>query len=119
MFYPTKLLIASSLVLLSDRGGFWDPDSLSSATEEMTDGDFLPVSFDEMENKRVLLLVHGYDNTADEALEHYQTVQKSLDPFDLYDVMIGYLWPGYDKGDDYFKAEKNTQTFQLSYIEKR
>ncbi len=104
-----KLVLASSLILMSDRENFWTADDLSDRTEELANGKVTPVSFDELTGKRVLLLVHGYNSTSDGALDHYQTIQKNLDPFDLYDTMIGYFWPGCDLGLEYYAAEKNTQ----------
>lgn len=108
MFYAAKVLFASSLLLMSDRGNFWDTDTIGDSTEEIIDGKETAASFDDLKNQRVLLLVHGYNSTGQGALDHYRTIQKNLDFFNLYDTFIGYFWPGCDAGYEYFKAEKNT-----------
>lgn len=120
MFSLFKLVIASSLILMSDRKDFWAPDDLSDSTSELANGQVSSVSFDDLRGKRILLLVHGYNSTTDGALDHYQTIQKSLDPYDLYDTMIGYFWPGCDEGLEYYAAEKNTKKLaprMQSYLE--
>ena len=47
------------------------------------------------ENKRVLILVHGYRNNETAAAKAYITVEEKLRQYQFpYDEVIGFLWPG-------------------------
>lgn len=109
MLILSKLLLAVSFFLMSDRGGFWSADSISEYTEEMQNHKETPVDFETVKDQKVLLLVHGYNDSAQEALSTYQTIVEHIEPFDLYDTIIGYLWPGCDEGFEYFSAKTNTK----------
>ena len=62
----------------------------------------------QFQDHRTLLLVHGYDETADDALEIYKLIYSEIEQLkdaegnDLYDSVIGYLWPA---GSDYLEYE--------------
>src|SRR5580698_966917 len=97
------LLLASQLLLVSDRASFWDPDKLSTQTkivQEATQKD-IPLSGWNIKGKNILLLVHGFNNNAQEALSTYRLIDANLSAFmnehhsSSYDYVIGYLWPGY------------------------
>lgn len=103
MFAIFKTLLAAGLILLSDRADFWNPDQESNQTAEF--------DFTRFKGKRVLLLVHGYNNTAEETLATYSQVNQRIAP--LYDAVIGYLWPGCDNIWEYFSAEKNADELTL------
>jgi esterase/lipase superfamily enzyme len=115
MFSILGLLLTSQFFIMSDRGNFWNPDKISKQTEIVAEkGDrniaVHPLQF---KNQKILLLVHGFDNTAAEAIDTYHLIHTQIGQLkdkngnDLYDSVIGYLWPGYDDRLEYFDAEKN------------
>lgn len=107
MLFIAQHLAAASFLIMSDRAEFWDSDNISKETKEIASGKEIPADFSSFKGQRVLFLVHGYNNDADEALATYRTIQKNIDGMNLYDSIIGYLWPGCDEKVEYFYAEKN------------
>jgi esterase/lipase superfamily enzyme len=110
-------LIAAQLVLWSDRADFWDADNISKQTEELYEnGQIGPMpNFPEFMGKRVLMLIHGFNNSAGEALMTYELINEHFSHLqdesgrELYDVVIGYLWPGNDRRTDYFSAKRHAE----------
>jgi esterase/lipase superfamily enzyme len=109
------LLLASQLWLMSDRASFWDADKISNHTEiaqESNKKNRTLVSR-EIKGKNILLLVHGYNDNAREALSTYRLINVHVSAFmdshqpKFYDYVIGYLWPGFDEPWEYFKAQHN------------
>lgn len=109
------LLLASQFLLMSDRASFWDPQKISDQTkieQESTEKNVILASHD-IKGKNVLLLVHGYNNNAQEALSTYCLINAGLSGImghqrsKSYDYVIGYFWPGYDNSLEYFKAKHN------------
>lgn len=103
-------LLAANFLVMSDRSQFWDADTISAETKVIEKGKVKNVNFAEFTGKKVLLLVHGFNNTAEEALATYSEINKHLSTLGLYDTIIGYLWPGYNSRTEYFSAEKNAET---------
>ncbi len=99
----TSLLLVSQLLLMSDRASFWDPDNISDQTQQDTSS-----LQQEIQGKNVLLLVHGYNETAEDALSRYRLINTNLST-SAYDYVIGYLWPAYDDAWDYFKAKHHAK----------
>ncbi len=102
-------LLASSFLLMSDRAQFWDADKISSETEMIEGLEEEPVDFKEFKDKKVVLLVHGFNSSFNAALHRYHQINKQINVLDLYDTVIGYLWPGYESGLEYFAAKKNAE----------
>ncbi len=108
-------ILAAQLFLWSDRADFWNPDKLSSATVELDAAGQVDsmLMFHECTGKRVLMLVHGFNVTASSALSTYQEIENNFTLLkdyagnELYDVIIGYLWPGDDHGLEYYQAKKH------------
>jgi esterase/lipase superfamily enzyme len=107
------LLLASQFWLMSDRASFWDDEKISNHTEFMH-GDNLQkatLSSTETHGKNILLLVHGYNNDPEEALNTYRLINIHLSSFahqpKLYDLIIGYLWPGDDSSLEYYDAKRH------------
>lgn len=94
---------------MSDRDRFWSADDPSAHTQIVQGSDLKSNSDigEAIADKNVLLLVHGYNTSADTALSNYHTVYDHLTSLekDYYDVIIGYLWPGEDFGAEYFEAK--------------
>ena len=57
-----------------------------------------------------MLLVHGYNDSPQEALSTYRLINAHVSSFKgahFYDVVIGYLWPGDDNPLQYFDARRH------------
>lgn len=108
-----SLLLASQFWLMSDRASFWDADKISDQTAFMLDSNPKRTTLNskEIKGKNVLLLVHGYNNGPEEALSTYRLVNlhvsalKNSHQANLYDLVIGYLWPGDDSPLEYYDAK--------------
>jgi esterase/lipase superfamily enzyme len=78
---------------------FWDPDSQNGDIDSQS-----------LKDKHVLLIIHGYNNTFDFAIKSIHEVNKSISQMknsegnNLYDLVIGYIWPAYDNFLDYSLA---------------
>lgn len=106
---PTALLM-TSLLFWSDRAHFDDPDNPSKKTEELITGGEKVVDFNEVKDGKVLLLVHGYNNSEEDAMKTYNNIFQYLadaEGTEEYTHVIGYLWPGCDSSIEYFEAKKN------------
>jgi esterase/lipase superfamily enzyme len=110
---PFCLLLAAQFLLMSDRASFWDPDKIAGHTKiarESTESAVALTSQD-IRDKNILLLVHGYNNNAMETLSTYRLINANLSGLmsnqraNSYDYIIGYLWPGYEETLEYFKAK--------------
>lgn len=110
------------MIMISARKDFWNSTELSDTDEvrnvNLNDdslGD--PVNRDvflkQLDDKKVLLLIHGYNNEEDDVVRAYNIIEgnvKSLlrngNGTPLYDIIIGYTWPGGDDPLDYFAAKR-------------
>lgn len=111
--------------LASDRQNFWDASQLSSQTEwkkideedpkkGLLDVEGWTDALEDLEGRRCLLFIHGFDDNEATVLTNYLTLHSNLtrwvtseDGNGLYDRFIGYVWPGCSSFLEYFKAEKN------------
>lgn len=110
MFLP--FFLAASMLMVSDRNHFWDPDTLSPQTQlaEVNDAKIVrllePQKIQRLADKRILLLVHGLNTP--EVCYPYFTVQANLANNNAsYDEIIGYIWPCYATPAAYLEARKN------------
>jgi len=112
-----NLLLTSSLFLMSDCDHFFDVDKISHHTEvdlDSASGD-ARVSIEQIKGKKILLLVHGFNNPEGKSIPAYRLAHEQIstlkdannDP--LYDVVVGYLWPGYEHTFEYFLAKDNAR----------
>ena len=102
----------ADIILVSDRLNFTDSDIISTETVKKKVLHFSGVeSIDDREwleaiaGKEVAVLIHGYNNAYDEALDFCSKIIKRSEH--LYDTFICYLWPGGDQSIDYFDAQDN------------
>jgi esterase/lipase superfamily enzyme len=65
----------------------------------------------QLAGQRVLVLVHGYNHTMEDAARLFQTVQQTAHQRfpDAYDAVIGYTWPAGASRLDYFAAKSRTE----------
>ena len=79
-------------------------------------GDWTEKSFSDLfsrvEGKRVLVLVHGFNNPFDFIKEEYRKAAYYNRRYfnGHYDLVVGYLWPGGNSHFDYFLAREHTAT---------
>lgn len=105
------LFISSRLDLGNeDRIGpdqFWDIGIRRGLETSRTNIDRLSPIQEAVAGKRVLLLVHGYNNEFDDIVRAYDLVdsQSSRLMQGKYDLVIGYTWPGGDNRFEYFSAK--------------
>lgn len=109
-FFSSALIADPTALLVSDREHFDDPDRLSlhqvkrylslktpTNPREVKGEDWL----DHLEGSRVAILIHGYNNTYQDALDFFVHIINNTP--DLYDHYICYLWPG---GDSFWEYEQ-------------
>lgn len=115
----------STLYYISDRGDFWDAETIASRTDYgvdyagtvvLTDKSALATHLHRSSSKRVLFLIHGYNNDEASVMRSYKAIQDGLQqaakPAQLYDLIIGYAWPGSLQQDSklaYELAKKNVE----------
>ena len=104
------------MLIISSRDDFWESSDLSDFDEvrdvELND-DSLGVKLEKpelltrLEERRILLLIHGYNNEEDDVVRAYNIIERSINSLvgDHYDLVVGYTWPGGDDGRDYFAAK--------------
>lgn len=70
------LLLASQFCLMSDRTFFWSAERISNRTAFYQNSNPETIALDSkaIEGKSILLLVHGYNNDAAQALSTYQLI---------------------------------------------
>lgn len=112
------LPISEEVVLISDRENFWDTNKISDFTYMMS---VSPIDFSYFAGKKVLFLVHGYNNTTEDAVKSYKIVSEKMhalkhsDGTQIYDLIVNYFWPGYQNIDAYLDAKDNAQSPLLTH----
>lgn len=112
MFVMFAAILSTLLLFWSDRAHFSDPDKVSKETVELTSSGEKKIDFGQFQGGRVLVLVHGYNNTEEDAAGSYHKIMQYLAQAGgsgLYTHVIGYLWPGYDDCYDYFAAKEDVE----------
>lgn len=108
------------MFIISARDRFNNPDSLSESGHQFkeidlrSDRELRSFGNDEnafckaMGNKSVLLLIHGYNNEQDEVHDAYSVIEEKVQAHigEHYDLVIGYSWPGGDKGMDWWASKR-------------
>lgn len=110
------------MLIISSRKNFSDPDALKThghdykevdlltdlPLRDLQEGEFL----DEVSGKRILLLVHGYNNEQDEVYDAYTIIENKLSEHikNEYDLVIGYSWPGGDKGIEWYSSKSRANS---------
>ena len=99
------------MIIVSSRKDFTNPNKLSSQKEHqfrdidlsqekksgniLSEGEFFQELY-RLSNKRILMLVHGYNNEHNKMCNAYSTIEKNVTEYikNQYDIVIGYSWPG-------------------------
>jgi len=110
------------MIIISSRQDFNDPDTLSINGHHIKDIDLdndsisnnmgIAALLDKIRNKKVLMLVHGYNNEQLEVYDAYQIINKNIDRIlpTEYDYIIGYSWPGGNHGRDWWGAKSRSNS---------
>lgn len=106
------------MIIISSRKNFSDPDSLSEEGHQFREIDLSSdqalrnfpdetAFLDEIAGKKVLLLVHGYNNEQDEVHDAYDVITGKIQSHlpNQYDYILGYSWPGGDKGLEWWPSK--------------
>ena len=64
----------------------------------------------QVKNKKILLLVHGYNNEQEEVFDAYEIIENKVNQHlaGVYDLIIGYSWPGGDKALEWWDAKSRS-----------
>lgn len=110
------------MLIISSRKNFNDPDELKANGHEFKEIDFqtdLPLRslneeefLEEVSGRKVLLLVHGYNNEQDEVYDAYTIINDKVAEHitNEYDLVIGYSWPGGDIGLEWYSSKKRANS---------
>jgi len=105
------------MYLISAREGFWSDNKLA-VRDAIREVDLVgedpsspvdePTFLSEINGKKVLVLVHGYNNEPEDVHRAYATIEGQVAKLvdGAYDLVVGYIWPGGDDPLDYFSAKK-------------
>jgi esterase/lipase superfamily enzyme len=115
MFSFLNILLVSRLLVMSDREHIWEADKLSKETQIVWDGmkDQATLDAKQLKDQKILLVVHGFNNSAKDAMQTYRTVAdhiaalRDAEGNALYDLVVGYLWPGYENKLEYYSAKEH------------
>ena len=106
------------MIIISCRENFDNPDQLKDTGHECREIDLntdevirhlsLEHLRNELKNKRILILVHGYNNEQGEVHDAYSVVESKIQQHlsHAYDIVIGYSWPGGDSFTDWWSSKK-------------
>jgi hypothetical protein len=98
-----------SMLIVSCRRDFWSPTEFSDTDAirrvDLDTGAGVPVSKDaflqEVQGKRLTVLVHGYNNEERDVVESYRTIDTQMRTLGFlggsaaqYDGLVGFAWPG-------------------------
>lgn len=119
--YFCKLLLSASLLIVSDSANIHDMNQLAESSHFFWDPEFTSEAIDRMalKNKKILLVIHGYNNSFSHAIKTINHVKATISNMrnkegsPLYDLVIGYIWPGYDNFIEYSLAVENAEALKL------
>ena len=95
------------MYIISCRKKFWDnrriraeakPDLVAKVGRDGIETTKTMADYEaKIENKKVLLLCHGYNNPKDSVIGAYELIEGNHRAFvNYFDVVVGYTWPGGD-----------------------
>lgn len=106
------------MIIISSRKSFSNPDRLSDSGHEIKDINLSndavvsqltsPELLQMLTNRKVLMLIHGYNNEQDEVHDAYAVIEQNVQQHlaDQYDFVLGYSWPGGDQGLDWWASKR-------------
>ena len=108
------------MIFFSARENFWETDDFcmdkddAIAEVDLESGETNKVSKNkilaQLKDKKVLILVHGYNCERHEVIAAYLSISKYHHYiWQQYDKIIGYAWPGGDREWEYFSAKRRSK----------
>ena len=105
--------------LISARKNFWSDTELATS-DKIRDVDLVgeepstpvaqPAFLASLSDKKILILVHGYNNEPEDVHNAYAIIEDHISSLvtgaNAYDEVIGYIWPGGDDALDYYSAKR-------------
>ena len=110
------------MLIISSRQNFWSNNRVSKRKDDeirdvnletLDESSVDPKQFiEQIKNRKILLLIHGYNNKPFKVVNAYKTIEKAArDKLKEYhNLTIGYTWPGGDDFTDYYAAKKRIET---------
>ncbi|MBO9490449.1 alpha/beta hydrolase [Endozoicomonas sp. G2_1] len=112
------------MYIISARKDFSHPDDIApngehtiydiNLSNDSHNGQKVPLSnlSATVSGKKVLILVHGYNNEPYEAYDAYELLEKELTTKggNHYDFILGYSWPGCDNPAEWYKAKRRADS---------
>jgi len=104
--------------MISARQDFTDPDRLKVSghdcrevhlnNDQIVRNISMPQLLDEIKDKRILILVHGYNNEQDEVNDAYAVIKSHVEQHlaGEYDIVMGYSWPGGDHRMEWWSSKR-------------
>jgi len=104
------------MYIISSRKDFWNDNKITTKSDdEIREVDLLNSSsisktktdyISHISGKKVLLLIHGYNNEPNDVMRAYDIIEKNVNNIiGYFDVIVGYSWPGGDDFSDYYSAK--------------
>jgi esterase/lipase superfamily enzyme len=101
------------MIIISSRADFTNPDVLLPEGHTVRDVNLSDDLFEvidietlTLQEKKICLLVHGYNNEHDEVRDAYQILEQNIKAQNLsYDLIIGYSWPGGNRALEWWDAK--------------
>ncbi len=105
------------MIIISSRRDFDDPDQITRDGHGIREIDFtndavlrsltLQDLSTELQGKKVLMLVHGYNNEQFEVYDAYKIIEDKVNMIipGTYDCIVGYSWPGGDRGLEWWEGK--------------
>lgn len=116
-----------NMIIISSRKDFDDADNISkhghavkeiNLTDDTVEGTLdMQYLWSVLQGKTVLLLVHGYNNEQPQVHDAYSSISKKVNMLipNLYDLVIGYSWPGGDQFLDWWSAKSRANHVALLF----
>lgn len=109
------------MIIISSRENFNNSDKVSLNGDHIREVDFNSDStkklkiddlIKKIKGKKILILVHGYNNEQFEVYDAYQIIEKKFNDLvkNEYDYIIGYSWPGGDNKRDWWSAKSRANS---------
>jgi esterase/lipase superfamily enzyme len=114
-------LILTSVLIASDSQDVGNMDQIAKKTQFYwaEQDSSLSLTEQDLRNKNVLVVVHGYNNTFPDAITSVDDVNSYLgeiqrkDHKTFYDLIIGYIWPAYDSFVEYGFAVNHSDELKV------
>lgn len=115
------------MIIVSSRKNFHNPDVMSKSGHDIrhvnleTDISFNALDeadlIDLVKDKKVLVLVHGYNNKHEKVFSAYETLEEKVSAKlpGTYDLILGYSWPGGDFALDWWSAQARADSVALMF----